>query len=580
MLQHAENPVDWYPWGPPALEKAHSEDKPIFLSIGYAACHWCHVMAHESFEDPAIAELLNQHFINIKVDREERPDIDSIYMQAVVAMTGQGGWPMSVFLTPDGRPFFGGTYFPPTRRHNLPAFREILITIARLWRDERQQLIGSAQQITGYIQSAVNFEPDSGNLPSPSLDDAINLLSRSYDWSNGSWGNAPKFPQPMTIEFLLRRAVRGDTQALQMAVHALQAMAKGGMYDVIGGGFARYSTDNEWLVPHFEKMLYDNAQLTLAYLHAFLITGNESFRMVCEQTLDFVARELQHPEGGFYSSLDADSEGSEGKYYLWSLAEIQSALVDPEDRALALAALTITEAGNFEGKNILRRLLSDEQLAAHFSTSVDHISRQFRLVNEQLLAYRQSKIHPATDDKIIVSWNALMLAAFAEAGRYLKNPDYTQIAIRNGQFLLDHLISNDRLMRSWRAGKAQHMAYLEDYASLILALLSLYQSDPNLVWFTAAEKLAREMIAGFQDPGGGFFDTHRDNPNLIIRPKDLQDNATPSGNALAALALLQLHAYTEDALWKDLAGTCLDLTRSTASRYPTAVAQWRIALDF
>ena len=580
LLQHVDNPVDWYPWHPDALTKASHEDKPIFLSIGYAACHWCHVMAHESFEDPGTAAILNEHFISIKVDREERPDLDSIYMQAVVAMTGQGGWPMSVFLTPDGQPFFGGTYFPPARRYNMPAFQDVLLTIARLWQQDRQQLLTSAKQITEHIKSA---EPLTGShvlSPSSCLDEVVTILAKSYDWQNGGWGSAPKFPQPMTIEFLLRRSTRGDKLSGDMAIHALQAMAKGGMYDVVGGGFARYSTDNEWRIPHFEKMLYDNAQLALVYLHVYLMTGIPTFRRICEETLDFVSRELRHPLGGFYSSLDADSDGVEGAYYAWSVEDISLAIPDQEDYTVFIAAYGISDTGNFEGKNVLQRSLSDEQLAQEFSLPVEDIPSLLASLHKQLLEQRQTRARPGTDDKIILSWNALMLNTFAEAGRYLGRHDYTTMAMRNGHFLLNNLYQDGRLLRSWRNGQARHNAYLEDYASLILAMLSLYQVNPDLFWFTSAQRLAHEMVDRYQDSSGGFFDTSADHELLLIRPKDLQDNATPSGNALAAMALLQLSAYTGNARWHDLADQMLNQILPSASRYPTAFAQWLNAIDF
>ncbi|MGE5223712.1 MAG: thioredoxin domain-containing protein, partial [Omnitrophica WOR_2 bacterium] len=342
LLQHADNPVDWYPWGEEALARARREKKPIFLSIGYAACHWCHVMGHESFDDPETAAIMNENFINIKVDREERPDLDNIYMNAVVALTGQGGWPMSLFLTPDGKPFYGGTYFPPVARYNLPSFRDVLTGISQAWKDNQEELLKSSESIARQLQASDQIGASDQAITKEVLDQAAFTLAQAYDWKHGGWGQAPKFPQPMAIEFLINRASRGDRMALDVAVHALKAMAKGGMYDVVGGGFARYSTDNDWLVPHFEKMLYDNAQLSRAYLHAYLITGDIEFQRVCIETLDFVLRELSHPQGGFYSSLDADSEGEEGKYYVWTLDEARDIFTDPQDFDFFLAAFPMT----------------------------------------------------------------------------------------------------------------------------------------------------------------------------------------------------------------------------------------------
>ncbi len=580
LLQHAHNPVDWQPWEPAALEIARLQDKPIFLSIGYAACHWCHVMAHESFEDPATAAVMNEHFINIKVDREERPDLDAIYMQAVVALTGQGGWPLSLFLTPAGQPFFGGTYFPPTRRYNLPSFREILQTIARLWQAERPKLLESARQITELIQKDAPPPTRHQQLDPQVLDQAALQLAQNYDWQNGGWGGAPKFPQPMAIEFLLRRAARRDSTALQMAEHALKAMARGGMYDVIGGGFARYSVDERWHTPHFEKMLYDNAQLAGAYLHAYLLTKDPFYRRVCEETLDFVLREMTHTEGGFFSSLDADSEGEEGKFYLWSLAEIQAALPTPQDVALFCAAYDVTASGNFEGKNILQRALADEQLARQFNLVAADLPVRLAGMHARLLEAREQRMRPGTDDKVLVAWNAWMMSALAEAGRYLKQEKYTRAATQNAVFLLENLYQSGALLRSWRAGQARHNAYLEDYAALILGLLALYQSNPDLRWFRAAQTLTEAMIDRFADPQGGFFDTSADHETLLLRPKDLQDNATPSGNALAALALLQMAAYTGQGHWRDRAEQMLAGMQPLLVRYPSGFAQWLAALDF
>ena len=580
LLQHAENPVDWYPWGEEALEKARGEDKPIFLSVGYAACHWCHVMEHESFEDPETAALMNEHFVNVKVDREERPDIDNIYMQAVVAMTGQGGWPMSVFLTPQGQAFYGGTYFPPEPRYRMPSFREVLLSVERVWREERGKIIESGGKITEHIIKTSAIPTQGKELQPSMLAEAAMRLAQAYDWKNGGWGQAPKFPQPMAIEYLLRQASGGDRMALDMATHALKAMAKGGMYDVVGGGFARYSVDDFWLVPHFEKMLYDNAQLALAYLHAFMITGEAEFRRVCEGTLDFVLREMTHPEGGFYSSLDADSEGQEGKFYVWASDEIQAVIADAEEARLFLAAYGVTQQGNFEGQTVLQRAMDDEQIAAEFDLSVDQVPPKLANLHRLLLDKRAERIRPGTDDKVLVSWNGLMLTALAEAGRYLGRADYAQAAIRNANFLLTALKPKERLLRSWRGGNARYNAYLEDYAALILGLLALYQSDPNPRWFSSARELAREMSMHFGDPAGGFFDTRHDHEELLYRPKDLQDNALPSGNALAALALLQLSAYDLNLEWRHTAEEMLSQMGDNLLRYPTGFGQWLIAADF
>ena len=415
LLQHAHNPVDWYPWGEEALAKARVEDKPIFLSIGYAACHWCHVMAHESFEDPETAAYMNEHFINIKVDREERPDIDGIYMQAVVAMTGSGGWPMSVFLAPDLKPFYAGTYFPPVRRYNMPAFKDVLSGLANAWKNDRSEVEKVGEQIIGHLQHQNKNEKS--DLLTPEHFDAIaKSMADSYDWGYGGWGSAPKFPQAMTLEFLLQHAVASNqTEHHKLITHCLQAMARGGMYDVVGGGFSRYSTDNFWRVPHFEKMLYDNALLVRAYLHAWQVTKEPDFKRIVEETLDFTLREMTHEQGGFYSSLDADSEGVEGKFYVWSLDEIRETLKD--DSEFFEAAYGITASGNWEGKTVLQRALDDASLAARFKLNPEAVPVKLAESHSRLFAVRALRVRPATDDKILTAWNGLMLAAFAEAAR-------------------------------------------------------------------------------------------------------------------------------------------------------------------
>lgn len=584
LIQHANNPVNWYPWGEEALAKARLEDKPIFLSIGYAACHWCHVMERESFEDESIAALMNQHFINIKVDREERPDLDSIYMSATVAMTGSGGWPMSVFLTPDLQPFYCGTYFPPAPRYNMPSFHDVLTGIANAWQNERAEILKVGGQVSEHLQRA-NLVSGKASLPlTPALlDNAADHLYQSYDWGFGGWGGAPKFPQPMTIEFLLARSTLPSEPEKRQnyrktAVHALRVMARGGMYDVVGGGFARYSVDNLWRVPHFEKMLYDNAQLSLAYLHGWLLTRETKFRQVCQETLDFILRELTHPLGGFYSSLDADSEGEEGKFYVWEYDELQSVL--GEDFDFFKTAYGITPAGNWEGKTVLQRALDDATLAARFHLTEPALAETLSACHARLLATRSRRKRPATDDKILTAWNALMLQAFAEAARYLQRADYLEAARRNADFLLQNLVLDEKLLRSWRDGQARHNAYLEDYAALTLALLSLYQADPQPQWYAAALSLADDLTTHYADPSGGFFDTRDDHESLLIRPKDMQDNAIPCGNSLAAHALLRLAAYGDRPDFRKTAEDMLAPILETAVRYPTAFANWLNAADF
>ena len=582
LLQHAHNPVEWFPWGNEALEKAKRENKPIFLSIGYAACHWCHVMAHESFEDPETANLMNVHFVNIKVDREERPDLDSIYMSATQAMTGSGGWPMSVFLTPDLQPFYAGTYFPPVRRYNMPSFREILQVLAGAWENEREKAIDSAERITTHIRSQTRLSTYELTLRQEDLNVAAKNLLESYDWGYGGWGDAPKFPQPMTIEFLLRRRIAGDPEALKPAVHVLHAMARGGMYDVVGGGFSRYSTDNFWRVPHFEKMLYDNALLSRAYLHAWQITKEPEYKRIVEGTLDFVAREMTHPEGGFYSSLDADSDGEEGKFYVWTSDELKLNLRD--DYEFFQTAYGITERGNWEGKTVLQRAVDNATLAARFKIDPEIVTAKLKKCHSKLLTARNERVRPGTDDKVLTAWNGLMLAAIAEAARVFdgteKGVTHNRMATRSGNFLLTSLRPDGYLRRSWRDGKATEEVFLEDYAALILGLLELYQMDFNNRWFVAALELAEEMIERFRDPEGGFFDSPGDGEVLVIRPKDLQDNATPSGNALACEALLKLAAYTDNGSYRDLAEQSLKAIGEAAIRYPTAFARWLSAADF
>ena len=581
LRQHADNPVDWQPWCAAALQQAQSENKPIFLSIGYAACHWCHVMAHESFEDQQIADLLNLYFIPIKVDREERPDLDSIYMSAVVAITGHGGWPMSVFLAPNGQPFYGGTYFPPSPRHGLPSFREVLISIAEAWRKDANQLQLSAAHLTEHIKKNLEWESKpSGAIKPASLSSAADQLIATSDKNFGGWGKAPKFPSPMLLDFLLLQQQRGHEAALATVTFTLEQMQRGGIHDVVGGGFHRYATDHAWLVPHFEKMLYDNAQLALTYLHAYLITANSSFRQTCESTLDFLAREMRHPDGGFFSSLDADSEGQEGRYYLWSLEEIEEAISSNNSlEPLVRYAYSISPSGNFENKTILRRNLDINEIARYFETSPEKVRFDLAQAHSLLLARRQVRISPAVDDKVLTFWNALALRAFAEAARYLQRPDYLDIARKNASFLLANLHPADQLFRSWRDGRTHQPAFLEDHAALILALLALYQSSPELHWYASALSLLDEMISGFQANDGSFHSTRPNQKDLILFPREVHDNVTPSGNALAAQALIQMSNISGETKWLETAENLLSSVQDEAIRYPSAYAFWLQSID-
>jgi uncharacterized protein len=583
LLQHAHNPVDWYPWGEEALAKAEAEDKPIFLSIGYAACHWCHVMAHESFEDPEIAAFMNEHFINIKVDREERPDIDGIYMQAVIAMTGSGGWPMSVFLAPDLKPFYAGTYFPPVRRYNMPAFRELLSGLANAWKNDRSEIEKVGGQIIDHLQQQ-NKNEKSGLLTREHFDAIAKSMADSYDWGYGGWGSAPKFPQAMTLEFLLQHTtLKRQSEYHKLITHCLHAMSRGGMYDVVGGGFSRYSTDNFWRVPHFEKMLYDNALLIRAYLHAWQVTKEPAFKRVVEETLDFILREMTHEHGGFYSSLDADSEGVEGKFYVWSLDEIRQTLKDDSD--FFEAAYGITAGGNWEGRTVLQRALDDASLATRFKLNPKVIPVKLAESHSRLLSVRAQRARPSTDDKILTAWNGLMLAVFAEAARVIgddvtsalpgmaRNDMYYKAATRNADFLLSALRPNGQLRRAWRRDSTTNEVFLEDYAALILGLLELYQTDFDNKWFKSAVELADEMIEKFSDPNGGFFDTPHDSEILLIRPKDIIDNATPSGNSLACEVLLKLATFSDNGKYRGLAEQALAIMGDSALPHPLGFAR-------
>ncbi len=570
LLQHVDNPVDWYPWGEEALQKAKSEDKPIFLSIGYSACHWCHVMAHETFEDEEVAAVLNENFVSIKVDREERPDLDRIYMSAVQAMTGSGGWPMSVFLTPEGQPFYGGTYFPPKRRYGMPSFTDVLLAVADAWQNRRQELVEGGKRLVEAIerQSAVREDVKREDVKRETLESAFENLWQRFDRTRGGWGDAPKFPQPMALEFLLRyHHATGDPLALQMVTQTLEAMARGGMYDQLGGGFHRYSVDDHWLVPHFEKMLYDNAQLARVYLHAWQVTGNPFCRTIVEETLDYVVREMTDPEGGFYSTQDADSEGEEGKFFVWTPAEIRDLLGAEADAFTA--AYGVAEQGSFEGKNILEFVGDLDQRPT------------LAEARRKLFTAREQRVHPGRDEKVLTSWNGLMLAAFAEAARVLNRTDYQQVAERNADFLLSEVRTPDgRLYHTWKAGVAKINGYLEDYAHFVVGLLELYQTTFDPRWYLAARELAEVMVEHFSAPDGGFFDTSDDHEKLITRPRELQDNAVPSGNAMAAFGLLRLAGLAVEPRYAELARRSLVQVQPLLAQYSLGFGQWLIALDY
>ncbi len=578
LRQHADNPVDWYPWGAEALEKARREDKPIFLSIGYAACHWCHVMAHESFSDPKIAALMNAHFVNIKVDREERPDLDALYMQAVIALSGQGGWPMSIFLTPDLRPFYGGTYFPPVPRYGMPSFRQVLEGLIRSWETRRQEIDRVAGQVALNLQLQNNWSESQARFSPEAMRSAAARLYETYDWANGGWGEAPKFPQPMLLAFLLRRHVRKDAQAYRVLRHALHSMARGGMYDLVGGGFHRYSTDRFWRLPHFEKMLYDNAQLAQVYLQAFQVAREDFFWQIARETLDFMLREMQLPEGGFASSLDADSEGEEGRFYRWTTAEMLAAL--PADLRDLFGAVYNPDAT----AGVLHRQQDVDALAARLGLDTDRLLGALVRGHEALRQARAARTRPATDDKVVTSWNALALAALAEAARVDEEAERARVwleaAQRNADFLLTTLWRDDGLRRSWRAGQPGPPAFLEDYAALILGLLALYQTDFNPRWFGAAHQLTGLMMQTFADEeNGGFFDAPPDE-TLLLRPKTITDNATPSGNALAVEALLYMDAFDGRGDWRSWAESTLSLVAEAAIYNPASFGRWLCAADF
>ena len=580
LLQHAHNPVDWYPWSQEALDRATAEGKPILLSIGYAACHWCHVMERESFENEAIAMQMNEHFICIKVDREERPDLDSIYMQAVQALTGRGGWPLTTFLTPEGKPFYGGTYFPPEDSATMPGFPRLLWAVADAYRNRRVEVLRAANDLTRSIQAATLSSGPQETLSPDLLAQAYTTLASRYDAKEGGFGAAPKFPQPMPLEFLLRYHHRtGDPHALRIAEHTMQAMAFGGIYDHLGGGFHRYSTDGQWVVPHFEKMLYDNALVAYLYLQAYQLTGKPLYRRVAEETLDYLLREMRHPQGGLFSSQDADSEGVEGKYFVWTPTEIFHQLGD-RDADLLCLCYGVTAEGNFEGENILRLPTPPNDVAEALGMTEEALLAALRPIKNRLLEVRRERVPPLTDDKVITSWNALALRAFAQAGLVLDNPTYLQAAEQTGAFLLEQLYQEGRLLRTWKDGRASLRGYLEDYAFLVLGLLALHEATFSHRWLQAAKGLADQMLELFWDSQHQtLFDVGKDHEPLAVRPREVFDNATPSGSSAAAEALLRMATLTGDQSYRQKATLLLESASSYFAVYSMGFGQWLNALD-
>ena len=571
LRQHAHNPVDWYPWSDEALTKARTEDKPIFLSIGYSACHWCHRMEAESFEDPVTAAIMNEHFVSIKVDREERPDLDAIYMDAVVSMTNAGGWPMSVFLTPDGQPFYGGTYYPPQPRYGMPSFQQVLQSVADAYRNRRQEVLGQAARLTKALQRTAYLTAQGGELGTELLDEAVQALDEYFDRDDGGFGSQPKFPQPMTLDFLMADYQRTRSlDTLYMAELTLEKMAKGGLYDQLGGGFHRYSTDAVWLVPHFEKMLYDNSQLLRTYLHAWQITNQPLYRRIVDETIDYVLREMTAPTGGFYSTQDADSEGEEGKFFVWTPQEI-TATLGAQETAIFAAYYNISPRGNFEGHNILSVTRSAAQVAEQFRLAPAEVERVVAQGRHKLFAVRETRVKPARDEKILTEWNGLMIHALAECGVVTGRADALGAAIKAADFILTNMSQPDgKLYRSHKDGQARFNAYLEDYAAFVRALLSLYESTFELRWLAEASRLTQIIFAQFHDPtNGGFFQTGLDHEQLVVRRKDFIDNATPSGNALAAEALLRLSVLVGNDEYRREASRIVLIMQAMMTRQPT-----------
>ena len=580
LLQHAHNPVDWYPWGEEAFTKAKAEDKPVLLSVGYSACHWCHVMERESFQNDQTAALMNRLFVNVKVDREERPDIDEIYMAAVQLLTGRGGWPMTVFLTPDAKPFYGGTYFPPTDRHNIPAFPRVLAGTAQAYKERRTDVDRSTEEILSRINSLIPHSRAQSPVTPSSLLQLGSVLAEQYDEENGGLGKAPKFPNASVFGFFLRCGLHSEeTSFHRMTLTTLRKMASGGIYDHLGGGFHRYSVDGRWLVPHFEKMLYDNAILAPLYLEAFQVTGDSFYRDVARDTLAYVEREMLGPHGGFYSSQDADSEGEEGRFFVWEQQEILRELGQEVGQAFS-RYYGVTEPGNFEGKNILRPVLDIAEIANDLGCEKDEARNIVRDAKERLFVVREKRTKPACDDKVLTSWNSLTITAYAKAYQVLGTAQYLRIAQNTTQFIWTHMMTDGKLLRTYRSGEAKIQGYLEDYAFFIVALLDLYEATFDRVYLEKARELAEVLVAKFEDgQDGGFFSTSEDHELLISRVKPAFDGSVPSGNSVAALVFLRLFYLTEQGKYRDTAESVFHCFEGNLAENPFAYSDMLCALD-
>ncbi|HYH55380.1 MAG TPA: thioredoxin domain-containing protein, partial [Anseongella sp.] len=578
LLQHAYNPVDWYPYGEEAFEKAKREDKPVLVSIGYAACHWCHVMERESFEDPQVAAIMNEHFVNIKVDREERPDVDHIYMDALQAIAGSGGWPLNVFLTPDKRPFYGGTYFPPRRAFNRASWTEVLVSLSEAYKNSRGEVEQQAETLTSHLQQSNAFGtgvsvPDI--FRTSKLDDAVVNILKNADREWGGFGRAPKFPQTFTISFLMQMShLKGNEEALGQALLSLDKMIYGGIYDQLGGGFARYSTDAEWLAPHFEKMLYDNALLVSTLSEAYQLTGKEVYRRTIAETIAFVERELMHPEGGFYSALDADSEGEEGKFYVWDHAEVMEIL--GADGELFCRYYDIKPGGNWEGHSILRILKEESSFAAEAGLSAEELRSRLEAGKVRLMEVRSGRVRPGLDDKVLLGWNALMNTALSKAYAATGEEGYRERAERNMEFLLKAFPAGDGTVHhTWKNGSARHPGFLDDYAYLIAALMELAQVTAKFEYLDRAETLASVVLDNFADESSPyFFYTHKDQGDVLLRKKEIYDGATPSGNAVMAANLYRLSIFFDKPEWRERAAAMVGSAGEVIVKYPTSFGVW------